>query len=692
MPCGCEGSCGGCGSVPATIRKSSGPDLEFFSPYITAYSTGAGSRHASRVRRGPQELESSGSRMTAWTKQNSIALGEQPAPLGNSESKDRYKWPKNRRNDFESTIAWREETGFSTGNQATLKPAAPEDAAKVIISAKNDADGWLQRYVSDSNARDTWKYWQQKERLGPVNTGFSTSLARQQYPSHNKLEGQTTYHSAFRRPRFGGSDDLPVQVNHREDTGFSTGNASWVHPPSLGPTTTTEYKDRYVECLGSPLPDGVFLERGGANSAYTHPLRREVRATTAPTGVSEMRDAFRKKFAPAFENIPKGTRRELSGFSLEAPSGCLPRGVETSVLPPRKEVLENCHPSVARVLLSRCHDNFAPGDDTETVCTDQPRLCAFATLCIDDADSAVAMVLGHSIRESRSAHPSVALIGPGVSETSARDLARAFDRVVAVDPVFLFAPNGTIETEAGPHPLNEPAWALLRVYQFTEYYKVFFLGSDALLLANVDDVFELDPPAAAYDPWLWETSVLGTTAHHEVLLVAPSERTFRAITALGRSLEAARRDPRCGPALVPRFEEAASTATPDDPGTDRLPKCAETIAAPKTWIHWSERCKSATVMYLGPFLQSLVNRFYNLSLTILPPAYNTMPHLLASELRADRRWLWDPAATRILHYEIYRPWDTDRGPHAALASAFGPWLRARDQMRAALFGEVSRAT
>lgn len=145
---------------------------------------------------------------------------------------------------------------------------------------------------------------------------------------------------------------------------------------------------------------------------------------------------------------------------------------------------------------------------------------AFVTLATNDSYSLGALVLGHSLRNVGTARALVVLITPGVTQAMKTQLSKVYDVVSVVDVL-------DSQDAANLALLSRPELGVtltkLHAWNLTEYKKAVFLDADALVLQNVDELFDREELSAAPDvgwPDCFNTGVF---------VFRPSTQTFQAL-------------------------------------------------------------------------------------------------------------------------------------------------------------------
>lgn len=121
---------------------------------------------------------------------------------------------------------------------------------------------------------------------------------------------------------------------------------------------------------------------------------------------------------------------------------------------------------------------------------------AFVTLATNDSYAIGALVLAQSIRQSGTGRQLACLITPGVSQAMRVHLQDAFNLIQVVDVM-------DSKDEAHLALMSRPELGVtltkLHAWRLTQYKKCVFMDADALVLANVDELFEREELSAAPD-------------------------------------------------------------------------------------------------------------------------------------------------------------------------------------------------
>lgn len=167
---------------------------------------------------------------------------------------------------------------------------------------------------------------------------------------------------------------------------------------------------------------------------------------------------------------------------------------------------------------------------------------AYVTLVTNADYARGARALARSIRLSGSHADIVVLCTGGVAEADLAPLAEfgvriarcellptsdAFNAAHGRDRLHGMAPFTKGEKPAFHTPLDN--FVKLRLWQMTEYAKVIFIDADALVLRDVDVLFDYPEFSAA--PNVYESLADFTRLNSGVFVARPSEETFRAMLA-----------------------------------------------------------------------------------------------------------------------------------------------------------------
>lgn len=148
---------------------------------------------------------------------------------------------------------------------------------------------------------------------------------------------------------------------------------------------------------------------------------------------------------------------------------------------------------------------------------------AYITLVTNDRYAKGALVLGQSLRSSRTARKLVVLVAYTLGQQWRTALERTFDEVVEVNPL-------DSEDKAHLALMSRPelgvTFSKLHCWTLTHYSKCVFMDADTYVVENIDDLFERDELSAAPDvgwPDLFNTGVF---------VFVPSMETFNNLLKL----------------------------------------------------------------------------------------------------------------------------------------------------------------
>ncbi|XP_006813254.1 glycogenin-1-like [Saccoglossus kowalevskii] len=145
---------------------------------------------------------------------------------------------------------------------------------------------------------------------------------------------------------------------------------------------------------------------------------------------------------------------------------------------------------------------------------------AFVTLATNDSYSYGALVLAHSLRAVGTTRKLAILITPNVTSRMRQLLSDVFDSITQVDPL-------DSHDEANLALLTRPelgiTFSKLHCWRLTQYNKCVFMDADALVLQNIDDLFEREELSAATDCGWPDCFNSG------VFVFRPSEETYRGL-------------------------------------------------------------------------------------------------------------------------------------------------------------------
>ncbi len=124
-----------------------------------------------------------------------------------------------------------------------------------------------------------------------------------------------------------------------------------------------------------------------------------------------------------------------------------------------------------------------------------------------------ALAMAQSLRDARTRHPIVCMVTDDVPKDAVAQLSLLFDSVVAVPYIAhrTNPPKSSRQTELYKGWIDKSftKWNCLAL---TEYDRVGFVDADIIAMTNIDDLFELPPPAATYanayaQPWTQERGI-----------------------------------------------------------------------------------------------------------------------------------------------------------------------------------------
>ncbi|XP_077204833.1 glycogenin-1 isoform X1 [Paroedura picta] len=122
---------------------------------------------------------------------------------------------------------------------------------------------------------------------------------------------------------------------------------------------------------------------------------------------------------------------------------------------------------------------------------------SFVTLATNDSYVKGALVLGSSLRNSRTTKRLTVLITPHVSDPMRQVLEKVFDEVKPVD---------VLDSGDSAHLalLKRPELGItltkIHCWELTHYSKCVFMDADTMVLSNIDELFEREELSAAPDP------------------------------------------------------------------------------------------------------------------------------------------------------------------------------------------------
>eukprot|EP00112_Aurelia_sp_Birch-Aquarium-sp1_P020049 Seg5078.2 transcript_id=Seg5078.2/GoldUCD/mRNA.D3Y31 product=Glycogenin-1 protein_id=Seg5078.2/GoldUCD/D3Y31 len=121
---------------------------------------------------------------------------------------------------------------------------------------------------------------------------------------------------------------------------------------------------------------------------------------------------------------------------------------------------------------------------------------AFVSLICDDAYAAGAVVLGTSLKDSKTTRKTVLLVTEGVSDCKRNQLSAIWDELIDVTPLYTTDLENLALTK---RPELGITFTKLKIWTLVQFRKCVFLDADTLILQNVDELFEREELSAAPD-------------------------------------------------------------------------------------------------------------------------------------------------------------------------------------------------
>lgn len=121
---------------------------------------------------------------------------------------------------------------------------------------------------------------------------------------------------------------------------------------------------------------------------------------------------------------------------------------------------------------------------------------AFVTLATNDSYALGALVLGNSLRSVNTSRQLVVMITNDVSENLRQLLHELYDLVTLVN---IFDSNDTVNLELLTRPDLGVTFTKLHCWRLTQFTKCVFMDADALVVQNIDELFDREELSAAPD-------------------------------------------------------------------------------------------------------------------------------------------------------------------------------------------------
>ncbi|XP_052826164.1 glycogenin-1 isoform X1 [Octopus bimaculoides] len=151
---------------------------------------------------------------------------------------------------------------------------------------------------------------------------------------------------------------------------------------------------------------------------------------------------------------------------------------------------------------------------------------AFVTLATNDTYVLGCLVLGESLRRTKTQRKLVVLITKGVSESLRKNLYDVFDEVCEVD---IISSHDYKNLQLLGRPDLNVTFTKLYCWKLTQYSKCVFLDADTLVLDSVDELFEKEELSAAPDPGWPDCFNSG------VFVMQPNEETYKSLIQFAKT-------------------------------------------------------------------------------------------------------------------------------------------------------------
>ena len=148
----------------------------------------------------------------------------------------------------------------------------------------------------------------------------------------------------------------------------------------------------------------------------------------------------------------------------------------------------------------------------------------YATLLLNDGYLKGALTLGYSLRDVGAAFDLVVLVTDAVTEAALASLTKVFDDILLVEPIA--NPQTDNLNLLGRLDLRQ-TFTKISLWRQVEYQKIVYLDADAVVLQNIDHLFDLDVPFAAAPDIGWPDIF-----NSGVLVLSPGEEKFGELNQL----------------------------------------------------------------------------------------------------------------------------------------------------------------
>ncbi|EGD83331.1 glycogenin-1 [Salpingoeca rosetta] len=148
---------------------------------------------------------------------------------------------------------------------------------------------------------------------------------------------------------------------------------------------------------------------------------------------------------------------------------------------------------------------------------------AYVTLALNEKYVIGALVLAHSLHQTRTNKRLVCLVGPDITDERKMQMLDVFDDVVDVS---LYSSGDVSRLELLQRPELGVTFTKIQAWRLERYEKCVFLDADTIVLQNIDDLFDRPEFAAAPDIGWPDCFNSG------VFVFKPSHETFSALSKL----------------------------------------------------------------------------------------------------------------------------------------------------------------
>eukprot|EP01120_Amphizonella_sp_Union-15-10_P005967 TRINITY_DN1847_c0_g1_i1.p1 TRINITY_DN1847_c0_g1~~TRINITY_DN1847_c0_g1_i1.p1 ORF type:complete len:410 (-),score=48.00 TRINITY_DN1847_c0_g1_i1:3-1232(-) len=172
--------------------------------------------------------------------------------------------------------------------------------------------------------------------------------------------------------------------------------------------------------------------------------------------------------------------------------------------------------------------NYKKIDKTPKHIPSPPPRYAWTTIANGPEYSKAALILGYSLKRVNTKHELVLLTSDEETQENLPrfDLLRkVWDRIVHVSPLKI--KFNKPEEVVDDFVERVPSFFLkITTLELTEYDKIAILGSDYIILKNIDKAFGCPAPCGVYDTWMWSANSKATGINGDMMILKPSKSDF----------------------------------------------------------------------------------------------------------------------------------------------------------------------